>query len=140
MSKGLLKDFVNTVKFMVIDDWTKKHIETLPADEAIAKYGECEVMASYTSGGFYPNFETDVWVKIPGMHLADRNNRKVTLPGTSDEAEFIGKKSGMLITVTKLSPDDYQIWWHESENDGETDGYSVVGSMLQIMDELKDEI
>lgn len=69
-----LKDFVNTGEFRIIDCRTHQEVETLPRDEAIAKYGECDVWYSYTAGssqvpdayGKIPSWETDVWVMQKG--------------------------------------------------------------------------
>ena len=155
MSKGKLNTFINTGEFEIIDEWTHQYIETLPFAEAFAKYGECEVWASYTSGfsqlpnskGETPSFKTDVWVWIPGLHGGYRNRDPFTIPGEVVECEgrktitFIGKKSGLLITVEQFSPNDYAVWWRDkSEKDMENRGYSVRGTAKQIIEELKGEI
>ena len=55
--------------------------------------------------------------------------------------EFIGRKTGCLITVSTLGPDDYCAWWRdESERDKETAGFSVCGTKEDIWDEIKEEI
>lgn len=67
-----LKDFRQTGEFGIIDNRTHHYIEDLPREEAIAKYGECEVWSSYTAGfssvpdadGRIPSFKTGVWIKI----------------------------------------------------------------------------
>ena len=142
MKSSKLKEFINTATFNIIDDWTCMWIERLGAKEAIEKYGDCDVWSSYTSGGYFPEFTTDVWVEIPGMHLSNAANHKITIPSVRDDfAEFVGRKTGMLITVTKYGDDDYDAWWrYESERDNETAGYSVRGTMAQIVDELEGEV
>ena len=155
MSKGKLKTFVNTGEFYIIDEWTGRWIETLPRDKAIAKYGECEVEASYTAGnskfpdgnGKTPSLKTDVWIDIPGMHGGYSNRNPFTIPGEvvmndgHRTITFVGKKSGMWITVEEFSPDDYSVWWRDdSEADDEFAGCSVRGTAEQIIEELKGEI
>ena len=150
MSRGKLKEFINTGEFEIIDDWNHQFVECLPRDEAIAKYGECEVWGSYTSAssqlpdgnGKIPSWRTDVWVDIPGMKIGawNRTNLHLRFCGTEDEATFIGRKSGQLITVYKHGCDDYSAWWRdESDRDNETEGYSVRGTAEQIIKELEGE-
>lgn len=150
MSKGKLKTFANSGEFEIIDDWNHQWVERLPRDKALAKYGECEVYGSYTSGtsqlpdgnGKTPSFKTDVWVDIPGMKIGYWNDTNLHLRfcGTQDEATFIGRKSGQLITVYRYGPDDYSAWWRdESERDMEYRGWSVRGTAKQIIEELEGE-
>lgn len=145
-----LKEYTGTGRFNIIDDWNHQFIESLPREEAIAKYGECEVWCHYTSGtsdipdadGKTPSWETDVWVIIPGMKIGVSNSDNLHLRfiGTNDEATFIGKKSGQLITVKRYGRDDYSAWWRdESDRDNETAGYSVRGTAEQIIKELEGE-
>ena len=55
--------------------------------------------------------------------------------------EFIGRKTGQLITVTRHGDDDYSAWWRdETEKDDELAGFSVRGTKEQILDEIKEEI
>ena len=155
MGKGKLKTFVKTGKFHIIDNWTGQWIETLPRNKAIAKYGECEVVASYTAGnsdfpdgnGKVPSWKTYVWIDIPGLHGGYSNSNPFTIPGEVVMNDghrmitFIGKKSGMLITVEEFSPDDYSAWWRdESERDDETAVCSVRGTAKEIIEELEGEI
>ena len=146
-----LKDYTSVGEFDIIDEWNHTFIESLPRDEAIAKYGECEVWGHYTSGeskipdgnGNTPSFKTDVWLWIPGMKIGYGNrspNLHLFFCGNETEATFIGKKSGQLITVYKYGPDDYSAWWRdESERDMEYRGCSVRGTAKQIIEELEGE-
>lgn len=155
MSKGKLKTFTNTGEFYIIDEWTGRWIETLPRNKAIAKYGECEVWGSYTSGnsklpdgnGKMPSWRTDVWVWIPGLHGGYSNRNPFTIPGEvvmndgNRTITFVGKKSGELITVEEFSPDDYSVWWRDDlEVDDEFAGCSVRGTAKEIIKELEGEI
>lgn len=143
MASRKLRDFINTSVFGIIDDWTHQYIERLHKADAIAKYGDCNVEASYTSGFAEDGgFITDVWVEIPGMHLSNMAHHRITIPGgDTNEAEFIGRKSGCLITVTRIDKDDYVAWWRdESERDNETAGCSVRGTAHDIVNELEGEI
>lgn len=138
MSK--LRDFTGTAVFEIIDDWTHQHVATLPYSEAVEKYGDCEVVSSYTEGWQEDGWRTSVWLDIPGMYLSGYNNERLTIYDQhGDEATFRGRKSGQLITVTKYGEDDYSAWWHDSENSSETEGYSVRGTMWDIMREMKGE-
>ena len=150
MSKGKLKTFIGTGEFEIIDDWNHQYIETLPRDEAIAKYGECEVCGSYTEAssqipddnGKIPSWKTAVWVEIPGMKVGYWNSTNLHLRfcGDQEEATFIGKKSGQLITIHCYDSDDYSAWLRDaSEKDNETAGCSVRGSAMDIIAEIYDE-
>lgn len=134
-------------EFTIIDNWTKQIIETLHWKEAFDKYGDCIVRGAFTKGFCKSGdedrfFSVDVWIDIPGMKLGYANGERYTLPSNNpDEASFIGRKTGQLITVTRNGKDDYEVWFRdESEADKDTAGCSVRGTMLQIMDELKGEI
>lgn len=146
-----LKDYTNTGEFRIIDAWNHQYVETLPYKEAFEKYGECDVDSSYTAGssnlqnasGTRPSWQTDIWVDIPGMKIGywNRTNLHLRFVGNADEATFIGKKSGQLITVHEYGPDDYSVWWRDqSEADVDTAGCSVRGTAEQIVAELKGEI
>lgn len=146
-----LKDFVYTGEFRIIDGWNHQEVEFLPRDEAIAKYGDCDVRCSYTAGtsqvpdafGKIPSWETDVWVDIPGMRIGIWNKDNLLIPfcGTESEATFKGKATGLLITVNKYGADDYSIWWREESNrDNILAGFSVRGTAKQIIKELEGEI
>lgn len=136
---GKLRNFVNAEVFDIIDDWTHQHLATLKREEAIEKYGECEVRGNYTEAWVEYGWRTSVWLDIPGMKLSGYGNVRLNIyDRNGNEATFRGKKSGQLITVTKYGEDDYSAWWHD-ENANETDGYSVRGTMWQIMDEMKGE-
>jgi len=146
-----LKEYVSIGRFNIIDDWNHQWVESLPREEAIAKYGECDVCSTYTSksceipdgNGKTPSWEVDVWVDIPGMKIGYWNSTNLHLRfiGNADEATFIGKKSGQLITVKRYGPDDYSAWWRDdSEKDKDTAGCSVRGTAEQIIEELKGEI
>lgn len=140
MGKGKLRTFINTAVFEIIDDWTRQHIATLNYEDAVEKYGDYEVWISYTEGWAGTGWRTSVWVDIPGMKLCGYGNKRLNIyDRNGDEATFLGKKSGQLITVTKYGEDDYSAWWHDSENSAETEGYSVRGTMWQIMDEMEGE-
>lgn len=139
MHRCKLRDCVNTEVFEIIDDWTHQHIATLEYDDAIAKYGDCYVFGAYTEAWVEYGWRTSVWIDIPGMKLCGSGNQRLNIyDRNSDEATFRGKKTGQMITVTKYGKDDYSAWWH-SENDTETDGFSVRGTMYQIMDEMEGE-
>lgn len=140
MGKGKLRTFISTAVFEIIDDWTHQHIATLNYEDAVEKYSDCEVWNSYTEGWADTGWRTSVWVDIPGMKLCGYGNKRLNIyDRNGDEATFRGKKSGQLITVTKYGKDDYSAWWHDSENSAETEGYSVRGTMWQIMDEMEGE-
>ena len=143
-----LKEFENTGEFRIIDAFNHTFVERLPRDEAIAKYGECEVDCSYTDGfckedkpDGTPWFKTSVWVNIPGMKIGPWNgtNLHLLFCGDENQASFVGKVSGMYITVMRHGRDDYEAWWHESESDDELKGYSVRGTAKQIIAEIKEE-
>ena len=155
MAKHKLKDFVNTGIFEVIDEWTHQWIADLPWEEAFEKYGDCDVWSSYTNAscdhpsksGETPSWNTAVWIWIPGMHCGSSSHASFTIPGTVIEADgmkridFIGKKSGQLITVYEMGRDDYCAWWRdEAEKDMENRGFSVRGTADQIKEELKGEL
>lgn len=140
MRRCKLRDCVNTEVFEIIDDWTHQHIATLKYDDAIEKYGECEVEGTYTEAWVEYGWRTSVWLNIPGMKLCGSGNQRLNIyDRNGDEATFRGKKTGQLITVTKYGEDDYSAWWHDSENSAETEGCSVRGTMWQIMDEMEGE-
>lgn len=140
MGRGKLKDFTDTAVFVIIDDWTHGYVEELPYDKAVEKYGDREVTSSYTEAWVGTGWETSVWVDIPGMKLCGYGNRRLNIRNQNgNEATFRGRKSGQLITVTEYGEDDYSAWWHDSEDSPETEGYSVRGTMWQIMDEMKGE-
>lgn len=135
-----LRDYMNTEIFEIIDDWTHQHIATLEYDDAVKKYGDCEVWSSYTEAWVEYGWRTSVWLDIPGMKLCGYDNKKLNIYDRhDDEATFRGKKSGQLITVTKYGFNDYSAWWHDSEKSTETDGCSVRGTMWQIMAEMEGE-
>lgn len=55
--------------------------------------------------------------------------------------EFVGKKTGCLITVTRYGENDYSAWWRvESEKDNPHAGYSVRGTLAQIINEIMEEV
>lgn len=66
--RAKLAEFTKTEVFRIIDQHTHQYIETLPRDEAIAKYGQFEVWGSYTDGFTSnskpgdPKYKTTVWV------------------------------------------------------------------------------
>ena len=145
-----LKEFVSTGEFGIIDNFNHQWVEQLPRDKAIAKYGECDVWSSYTAGssqvpdgeGNVPSWQTDVWVEIPGMKIGPWNDTNLHLRfcGTQDEATFVGKKSGQLITVYRHGDNDFFAWWRdESEKDMENRGFSVRGTAKDIIKELEGE-
>ena len=138
-------------EFEIIDEWNHQWVEDLPRVEAIAKYGECEVWSTYTAAssklpdanGKTPSWKLAVWIEIPGMKIGRWNsdNLHLRFVGNENDATFIGKKSGQLITVHKYGPDDYSAWWRdESERDMENRGFSVRGTAKDIIAELKGEI
>jgi len=61
---GLVKNALTTAKFNIIDDNTHQWVESLPREEAVKKYGDTEIVGAYTSGGYYGEWETDVWLDI----------------------------------------------------------------------------
>ena len=85
-------------------------------------------------------WRTSVWIDIPGMALSGYDNARLNIyDQKGNEATYRGRKSGQLITVTKYGENDYSAWWHDSENSSETEGYSVRGTMWDIMREMKGE-
>ena len=150
MSK-MLKELTGVGEFEIIDDWNHELIETLPRDEAVAKYGECKMCGSYTAGsseipdenGSVPSWKLAVWIDIPGMRIGPGNgtNLHLCFIGNDEEATFEGKKSGQLITVYKYGWDDYSAWWRDaSERNMENRGFSVRGTAKEIIEELEGEI
>lgn len=134
-----VRESKNVTKFRIIDSYTSRQVEILERDEAIKKYGDLDIDSGYTEGFYKGGFETSVWLDIPGMKLCGRGNERINIrwqPNT--EATFRGKRTGLLITVTKYGADDYSAWWHDKDAT-ETDGYSVRGTMRQIMNEMKGE-
>ena len=138
-------------EFEIIDDWNHQWVEDLPWDKAIAKYGECEVDGTYTAAnsqypddtGKTPSWKVAVWIKIPGMKIGvwNNTNKHLRFVGNLEEATFIGKKSGQLITVHKYGHDDYSAWWRDaSERNMENRGFSVRGTAKEIIEELEGEI
>lgn len=145
-----LKENMSAGEFEIIDDWNHQWVEDLPRDDAIAKYGECEVCGSYTAAssklpdgnGKTPSWKTAVWLDIPGMKIGYGNGNNIHLRfcGDQNEATFTGKKTGQLITVTKNDANDYEVWFRdESEKDKDTAGCSVRGSAMDIITEIYDE-
>ena len=140
MRRCKLRDCVNTEVFEIIDDWTHRHIATLNRDDAIAKYGDCYVSGTYTEAWVKHGWRTSVWIDIPGMALSGYDNARLNIyDQKGNEATYRGRKSGQLITVTKHGENDYSAWWHDSEDSPETEGYSVRGTMWDIMREMKGE-
>lgn len=143
MGKCNLKSFTNTATFNIFDEWNHQLVETLPASEALEKYGDCMVWSSYTSGVSKDGYTTDVWLEIPGMKIGAWNGDNLHLHfiGSDEQATFIGAKSGDLITITKWGEDDYDAWWRDpgSAHDP-TAGCSVRGTAKEIINELKEEI
>ena len=128
-------------EFVVIDDWTKHSVETLPRAEALAKYGECELCQAYTEGYAGDGFRTSVWIKIPGIHLGYGNGSGITLPSESEnEVTFVGK-SGMVITVRKFGEDDYAVWIRDVVEQCDEDGEPTLrGTSAQIADRIRKEV
>ena len=56
----------------------------------------------------------------------------------SDEVTFTGR-SGALITIARNSANDYEAWIRDDETRTETDGFSVRGSLLDVIRDLIDE-
>ena len=146
-----LIEYVNSGEFEIIDEWNHQYIETMPRDEALAKYGDCPVWGHYTAAisripdgnGKVPSFKTAVWLDIPGMRIgySKRTNLHLRFIGDDNEATFVGEKSGQLLAVERYGADDYSVWWRdESERDNETAGCSVRGTAEQIIKELEGEI
>ena len=145
--KRKLKEFISTGVFEIIDEWTHRYIEDLPWKEAFAKYGDCEVWASYTNAscsepsanGDQPSWNTAVWIWIPGMHCGVINKDPFTIPGEVEDhpgfrsIRFVGRKTGQKITVIEYSAYDYSVYFH-------TDDYSVRGDAKQIYECLKEEL
>ena len=77
-----LKDYDNSdvAEFEIIDEWTKQYVETLGRDEALKKYGDCDVYGTYTSKCVpYKGFAVDVWLMIPGDHIYDQRGHRITI-------------------------------------------------------------
>ena len=54
---------------------------------------------------------------------------------------IINGKSGSLIVLHRYGQDDYSAWWTDKDHlNDETYGSSVRGTLMQIMDEMKDEL
>lgn len=155
MIRRKLKEFVSVGVFEIIDEWTHQWIEDLKWEEAFEKYGECDVWSSYTNAscsytsanGNNPSWNVAVWVWIPGMHCGVSNDCPFTIPGEivmdgdMRTITFTGKKSGLLITVCEMGPNDYSVWWRdESERNMENRGFSVRGTSRQIYPDLKEEL
>lgn len=146
-----LKEIMSAGEFEIIDEWNHQWVEDLPRDEAIAKYGECEVCSTYTAAssqipdgnGKVPSWKVAVWIEIPGMKIGRWNSDNLHLRfiGDQNEATFLGNRTGQLITVTKHDYDDYSAWWRSADRkDDETAGYSCRGTAKDIIAELKGEI
>lgn len=146
-----LKEIMSAGEFEIIDEWNHQWVEDLPRDEAIAKYGECEVCSTYTAAssqipdgnGKVPSWKIAVWIEIPGMKIGRWNsdNLHLRFVGNENDATFLGKRTGQLITVTKHDYDDYSAWWRSADRkDDETAGYSCRGTAKDIIAELKGEI
>ena len=59
-----VKELQNTSVARLIDWRTHQYIETLSFDEAVQKYGECEIMQSYTDKRMPDGkFQTSLWIK-----------------------------------------------------------------------------
>ena len=141
--KKLLKNCDPRIaEFVIIDSWTMRMVERLPRAEALAKYGECELCQGYTEAFVPGGFRTSVWVRNPGMHLGYYSDLPITLPSDNpNEASFVGKKTGIYITVTKHGPDDYSVWFRdEFAKDDITAGFSVRGTMMDIVNEIREEV
>lgn len=106
-----------TAQVRLIDNWTMRMIKVLPSDDAVAKYGDCEVRNWYTEGFCEKDAKgrchrASVWIKRPGMHFGMAPDYNLTIAdpnGTEDHAEFIGKKSGKRIEVIRHNRDDYEM-------------------------------
>lgn len=61
---GLVKNALTTAKFNIIDNDTHQWVESLSREDAVKKYGNCEIRSAYTSGGCHGEWETDVWLDI----------------------------------------------------------------------------
>ena len=92
-----LRELENTGVFEIIDQWTHMHVETLGYDDAVAKYGDCEIWGEYTEGfvdGPRP-FRTSVWIMVPGRHLRSKGpyGECVTVAddGTCIPARYAGR-------------------------------------------------
>lgn len=141
--KKLLKDCDPRIaEFVIIDDWTKHMVDRLPRAEALAKYGECEIEMAYSECFVLGGIRTSFWIRIPGLHLGYANRDPITLPSDNpNEASFVGKKTGIYITVKKHSDDDYSVWYRdEFAKDDITAGFTVRGTMWEIIDEIKAEV
>lgn len=64
---------------------------------------------------------------------------KMKNASVNSKTTFTGK-SGYYITITRNDIDDYEVWFHDDENSTETEGYSVRGSFLDIVEEIKNEL
>lgn len=77
-----LKELNNSrvAQFQIVDEWSHQYVETLDRDDAIRKYGNCEVYGSYTSGCVKDKgFVTDIWLWLPGQHVYDEKGHRVTI-------------------------------------------------------------
>lgn len=58
-----------------------------------------------------------------------------------DAVSILTSKSGDLIVIGFHGPDDFSAWWTDANHlHDDTYGYSVRGTLEDILEELKDEI
>ena len=60
---------------------------------------------------------------------------KTTIPAT-----FIGRTTGLIITVEKFGENDFSVWFRDSAESSETEGYSIRGTAQDVFEEIKEEI
>ena len=128
-----------TAQVRLIDNWTMTMIEVLPSDDAVAKYGDCEVRNWYTEG-FVPEdakgrcHRASVWIERPGMHFGMAPDYNLTIAdpnGTENKAELIGKKSGDRMIVIRHGRDDYEL---------RTKSGAIRGNSKNIYPLLREEV
>lgn len=63
--------------------------------------------------------------------------------GIGEGVEFIGKKSGLAISVDRMEYDEgklWSVWWHDIGDYAVNHGYSETGTLEQILDEMEGEV
>ena len=54
------------------------------------------------------------------------------------ETSFVGR-SGLTVVIERHGQDDYSAWFTDNPND-DTSGYSVRGTLLDILEEVREEV
>lgn len=59
---------------------------------------------------------------------------------TSIPVTFIGRKTGLIITVEKFGENDFSAWFRSCAESPDTEGYSIRGTAQDVFEEIKEEI